>query len=95
MPKYSPDKVCDHYLYFTSFCTIEAMHVHASDRELSEVNSAKLFVYSNGDTKIERRGTVNDVDMRKIQKYIKLNYKEMYSKWEKWSEMGYYNNRKE
>ena len=36
MPKYTLDKVFGHYLYFTSFCTIEAMHVHASDRKLTE-----------------------------------------------------------
>jgi hypothetical protein len=44
MPKYIADKVFGHYLYFTSFCTIEAMHVHASDKKLTEQKSAKFFV---------------------------------------------------
>ena len=82
MPKYTSDIVAGYILYFTSKCVIEAMHVHASDKEMTEKNSAKLFVYDNGDTKIERRGSDNDVDMDTIRQYIKLNYKEMYLKWE-------------
>ena len=53
MPKYFRDKIANHYLYFTSQYIVEAMHVHASDKELSEQNSAKLFVKENGDTVIE------------------------------------------
>lgn len=30
MPKYYEFKVAGYYLYFTSFCVIECMHVHAS-----------------------------------------------------------------
>lgn len=37
MPKYYDFKVCGYYLYFTSHCTVEAMHVHASDKRLNEV----------------------------------------------------------
>ena len=44
MPKYSEDKIFNHYLYFTSHCTIEAMHVHAGNEEMSEDLSAKFFV---------------------------------------------------
>jgi len=90
MPKYTSDIVAGYTLYFTSKCTVEAMHVHASDRELSEISSAKLFVYENGDTKIERKGTVNDVDMKRIQKYVKLNYLIMYKKWCEYSDTGFY-----
>lgn len=90
MPKYTTDIVAGYVLYFTSKCVIEAMHVHASDRELSENNSAKLFVYENGDTKVERQGTVNELDMRKIQLYIKNNYELMYKKWKRYSDNGYF-----
>lgn len=90
MPKYTTDIVAGYVLYFTSKCVIEAMHVHASDRELSENNSAKLFVYENGDTKVERQGTVNELDMRKIQLYIKNNYELMYEKWKRYSDNGYF-----
>ena len=44
MPKYYQFKVAGYYLYFTSHCVIECMHVHASDRKLTESGSAKLFV---------------------------------------------------
>ena len=43
MPKYYPFKIADHYLYFTSECIVEAMHVHASDRKLTEAQSAKFL----------------------------------------------------
>lgn len=49
MPKYYDFKVAGYYLYFTSFCVIECMHVHASDSKLTEGGSAKFFVKSNGD----------------------------------------------
>lgn len=44
MPKYYDFMICGYYLYFTSHCIVEAMHVHASDRRLTESGSAKLFV---------------------------------------------------
>ncbi len=90
MPKYTSDIVAGYSLYFTSKCVIEAMHVHASDKALTENGSAKLFVYENGDTKVERYGMVNEQDMRRIQRYIKNNYIEMYKKWSKYSDTGYY-----
>ena len=34
MPKYFDFKVYGYYLYFTSKCIVECMHVHASDRQL-------------------------------------------------------------
>ncbi len=49
MPKYYEFMVAGYYLYFTSHCVIECMHVHASDRRLTEEASAKLFVKQNGD----------------------------------------------
>ena len=93
MPKYTNDIVAGYVLYFTSKCVIEAMHVHASDRELSETGSAKLYVYDNGDTRIQQWGTVSEQDMRKIQAYIKVNYKLMYKKWIRYSDNGFYEKR--
>ena len=43
MPKYFDFKVSGYFLYFTSHCVIEAMHVHASDRKLTEIGSAKFW----------------------------------------------------
>lgn len=93
MPKYTDDIVAGYTLYFTSKCTIEAMHVHASDKRLAEDGSAKLWVYSNGDTKVEKYGSVSPKDMVKIQKYIKNNFMKMYEKWKKHGGCGFYEKR--
>ena len=90
MPKYYQDKICGYYLYFTSFCVIECMHVHASDRKLTEESSAKFFVKSNGDTVLQERGILTDRDISKIQAYIKKHYKEMYVKWSEFSRNEFY-----
>ncbi len=55
MPKYYEFKVCGYY-HHTAHRIIEAMHVHASDKKLTESGSAKFFVKSNGDTTVERQG---------------------------------------
>ena len=93
MPKYTPDKVFGHYLYFTSFCTIEAMHVHASDEELSEAKSAKFFDRADGSTVLKRRGDLTKVQQAGIQAYIKKNYLAMYELWSTMSASGFYSGR--
>ena len=55
MPKYSEDKIFNHYLYFTSHCTVEAMHVHAGNEEMSEDLAAKFFVRADGSSVLKRR----------------------------------------
>lgn len=90
MPKYYEYKVCGYYLYFTSHCVIEAMHVHASDKKLTEQGSAKFFVKSNGDTVIQHIGILSEREVRIIREFIKDNYREMYLKWIEKSECGYY-----
>lgn len=93
MPKYYEFKIAGYYLYFTSYCVIECMHVHASDRKLTEAESAKFFVKENGDTVIQNRGLLTDRELRKIQGFIKQNYQEMYLKWSAYSQEGYYGNK--
>lgn len=90
MPKYYEYKVAGYYLYFTSYCTIECMHVHASDRELTEGGSAKFFVKDNGDTVLQNKGRLTDREILKIQKFIKKNYREMFMKWSAYSKNGFY-----
>ena len=90
MPKYYEYKVCGYYLYYTSHCVIEAMHVHASDRKLTEMGSAKLFVKKNGETTIENKGQLTDRELRIIREFMKDNYKEMYMKWAQKSDNGFY-----
>lgn len=90
MPKYYEFKVAGYFLYFTSYCIVECMHVHASDSKLSESGSAKFFVKSNGDTVLRDRGRLNDREIRKIQEFIKENYRDMYLKWSAYSQEDFY-----
>ena len=90
MPKYFDFMICGYYLYFTSHWIIEAMHVHASNRHLTEAGSAKLFVLGNGDTEVKERGVLTDKQLRIIRGFIKDNYKEMYIKWSQMSNQGFY-----
>lgn len=73
MPKYFDFMVCGYYLYFTSHCTVEAMHVHASDRKLTEHDSAKFFVKKDGDTTVENKGKLTDKEIRMVRAFIKSN----------------------
>lgn len=91
MPKYYPFKVCGYYLYFTSYCIVEAMHVHASDKKLTRETSAKFFVKENGSTVLQNKGTLKDREVKNIQRFIKDNYKDMYSLWSSYSKEGFYN----
>ena len=90
MPKYYEFKVAGYYLYFTSFCVVECMHVHASDRKLTEAGSAKFFVKGNGDSVLQNRGILTDREISKIQEFIKENYEKMHEKWAQYSKNGFY-----
>ena len=89
MPKYYSFMICGYYLYFTSHCIIEAMHVHASDRRLTESGSAKLFVKGDGDTEVQDQGMLTEKQLRIIRTFIKDNYKDMYAKWCEYSKNGF------
>ena len=90
MPKYYEFKVAGYYLYFTSFCVVECMHVHASDKKLTEAGSAKFFVKGNGDSVLQNKGILTDREISKIQAFIKENYEKMYEKWAQYSDNGFY-----
>ena len=90
MPKYYPYKIADHYLYFTASCIIEAMHVHASDRNLTEAGSAKFFVKEDGSTILQKRGTLTDREILIISRFIKENYLDMYKTWHDFGGNGFY-----
>ena len=74
-----------------SAAVIECMHVHASDRKLTEGGSAKFFVKDDGSTVLQERGILTDREIRKIKEFIKQNYQEMYLKWSEYSTEGFYN----
>ena len=90
MPKYYGFKVCDHILYFTTHCTVEAMHVHAGNEEMNERTAAKFFVQANGDTVLQQPGDLNSRLVSGIQQFIKENYREMYARWQEFSDTGFY-----
>ena len=90
MPKYYEFKVAGYYLYFTSFCVVECMHVHASDKKLTEAGYAKFFVKGNGDSVLQNKRILTDWEIGKIQAFIKENYEKMYEKWAQYSENGFY-----
>lgn len=90
MPKYFDFKICGYYLYFTSHCIVEAMHVYASDRRLTEQGSAKLFVKGNGDTIVKDKGILTDKELRIIREFVKDNYQDMFMKWSEMSNNGFY-----
>ena len=94
MPKYFDFKVADCFLYFTSQCTVEAMHVHANkDGKLREQGSAKFWVGTDGKSKLANDNhNLSNKQIRDIQKFIQIHYKEMYESWSKMSTNGYYNN---
>ncbi len=90
MPKYFADKVCGYYLYFTSHCVLECMHVHASDEELTEGGSAKFFVKSDGTSVLVNRGVLSDREISTIKRFILKNYESMYITWRTMSNKGFY-----
>ena len=90
MPKYYPHKVAGYYLYFTSHCVMEAMHVHAGNEEHHEQTAAKFFVLADGSSRLMSQGELNDRAVLKVQEFIKQNYLSMYDKWRKYSDNGFY-----
>ena len=62
-------------------CIVEAMHVHASDKKVTEKDSAKFFVRADGSSVIQKRGDLTDKEITKIQKFIQANYIGMYKTW--------------
>ena len=90
MPKYYQFKVAGYYLYFTSKCIIEYMHVHASDKKLTEEGSAHFFVKANGDSVLQKKGILKDKAINQIQMFIKERYQEMYLKWQEYSNTDFY-----
>ena len=57
------------------------MHVHASDRKLTEAHSAKFFVKADGSSILQNRGDLTDQQINTISRFIRENYLEMYKDW--------------
>ena len=54
------------------------MHVHASDRKLTEGGSAKFFLNSDGSTILQNRVILTDREIDKIKQFILINHLEMF-----------------
>ena len=74
MPKYYEFKVAGYYLYFTSFCVVECMHVHASDgsRLCQVLREGKRRQYSAKQRHSDRSGNQQDtgVHQRELRKDV-------------------------
>lgn len=81
MPKYFDFKIDDYYLYFTDKCIVEAFHVHASNKKMSEKGSAKFFVKADGSSIVKHKGRLSPHSISEIQRFIKKNYLKMYEMW--------------
>lgn len=90
MPKYYLFRIANHILYFTAECIVEAMHVHASDRRMTEAGSAKFFVKEDGSSVLQKRGDLTDREINIITKFIKANYLDMYRIWKEFGGGDYY-----
>ena len=92
MPKYKNFLVYGYYLYFTSHCVVEAFHVHASNKQLSEGGSAKFFVREDGTSTVTKKGRLSNRTLRLIQEFILENHEDMYKTWvENGGKPEYYN----
>jgi len=90
MPKYYGFKVYGRILYFTTHCTVEAMHVHAGNEEMNERTAAKFFVKADGESELQKVGDLNPRQVVGIRQFIKENYREMYARWQEYSDAGFY-----
>ncbi|MCC8120080.1 MAG: DUF4160 domain-containing protein [Bacteroidales bacterium] len=52
--------------------------------------AAKFFVKSNGDTTVEKTGSLSEKEIKKIRAFIKDNYEEMYKSWKAFGGESYY-----
>lgn len=68
------------------------MHVHASDRKMTEANSAKFFVRADGSSELKKRGDLTDKQIRLIVRFIKENYIDMYKMWKDFGGGDFYRN---
>jgi hypothetical protein len=66
------------------------MHAHASDAKLTRAGSAKFFIKDDGSTVVQNRGTLTELEIRKIQAFIQANYLDMYKKWAEYSNNGFF-----
>ena len=57
---------------------------------LNEEGSAKFFVRADGSTVVQHRGRLTDREIKGIQAFVKVNYREMYQLWAARSQTGFF-----
>lgn len=90
MPKYLAGKVAGHYLYFTTKCINDPMHVHAGDSKLNPSTSARFWVLQDGSVEVDKTGDLKRSEIKDIIDFIGENYLDMYATWRNWSSQGFY-----
>lgn len=83
MGKYIDFKIAGYWIYYTSHCLNEGIiHIHATDKgKLTEGDSAKLWVYKDGRSKVEKIGRLNKKELIEIQEWVKNNIDLIESEW--------------
>ena len=51
-----------------------------------------VFVRGDGSTVVQKQGILSDIEVRKIQGFIREHYLEMYELWKTDSDKGFYEN---
>ena len=73
-------------LYFTAHCINEPLHIHASDKQLTETGSLKLWMDMHGNTIIAHQlHNIPDHIVTRIRRTVKLNRILIIEKWESYT----------
>lgn len=74
MGKYTEERINGYILYYTMKCLGEGIiHVYANKSSMTENSLAKLWVYSDGTSKLAKPSKISTRDLKAIQDWIKIN----------------------
>ena len=76
-------------LYFTMECLNEPMHAHV-EKNYVQSKAAKIWIRTDGRSKVQNPGCVPDFILREMQKWIKANHKIIEKKWNTYGGGGFY-----
>ncbi|MCL2087631.1 MAG: DUF4160 domain-containing protein [Oscillospiraceae bacterium] len=86
MGKLKKYKIGNHYLYITSKCTPggEPPHIHSNkSKMLSPSSAGKLWVNSDGTSKVEKSGGASTQELKAIKDWLLDNIAVVQGEWEK------------
>ena len=74
MGKYTEERIRGYILYYTMKCLGEGIiHVHANKARMTEDSIAKLWVYSDGTSRLAKPSSINNKDLKAIQNWVRNN----------------------